>query len=66
MGLKLGGQMPWTRDQVKYLLSKASPLSESQKTKMKRELHANPSMGHRKKKHHSANDGKFIDDRRGL
>ena len=42
--------MPWTRKQVKYLLSdKVSPLSAEQKAKMKRELHANPSMGHMKK-----------------
>lgn len=42
--------MPWTRRQVKYLLSdKVSPLSEEQKAKMKSELHANPSMGHKKK-----------------
>lgn len=42
--------MPWTRRQVKYLLSdKVSPLSAKQKQKMKRELHADPSMGHKKK-----------------
>jgi hypothetical protein len=42
--------MPWTRKQVKYLLSdKVSPLSAAQKAKMKRELHANPAMGHEKK-----------------
>jgi hypothetical protein len=41
--------MPWTRKQVKKLLSNGSPLSEPQKAKMKRELHANPSMGHKKK-----------------
>lgn len=59
--------MPWTRKQVKYLLSSGSPLSESQKTKMKKELHANPQIGHKKKaKHHSANDGSFIDKRRHL
>lgn len=58
--------MPWTRQQVKYLLSKGSPLSEEEKKKMKGELHSNPSLGHAKKKHHSANDGKFIDDRRKL
>lgn len=38
--------MPWTRQQVKYLLSKGSPLSGAQQTKMKGELHANPAMGH--------------------
>jgi hypothetical protein len=58
--------MPWTRKQVRYLLSKVSPLTESQKKKMKEELHENPSMGHKKLKHHSAYDGKFIDDRRKL
>jgi hypothetical protein len=41
--------MPWTRQQVKYLLSKGSPLKPSQKTKMVGELHADPSMGHKKK-----------------
>jgi hypothetical protein len=40
---------PWTRKQVKLLLSKASPLKPEQKTKMIGELHANPSMGHAKK-----------------
>lgn len=41
--------MPWTRKQVKLLLSKASPLSPEQKDKMKAELHADPSMGHKRK-----------------
>jgi len=42
--------VPWTRKQVKYLLSdKVSPLSAAQKAKMKRELHANQAMGHKKK-----------------
>jgi len=41
--------MPWTRQQVKYLLSKGSPLSKQQRTKMVGELHANPKMGHEKK-----------------
>jgi hypothetical protein len=41
--------MPWTRRQVKYLLSNGSPLTGEQKTKMKGELHANPAMGHVKK-----------------
>jgi hypothetical protein len=60
--------MPWTRKQVKYLFSKGSPLSNKQKNKMEGELHANPKMGYAKKKqhHHSANDGSFIDNRRGL
>ncbi len=41
--------MPWTRQQVKYLLSNGSPLSSKQKTKMKGELHSNPAAGHMKK-----------------
>ena len=41
--------MPWTRRQVKYLLSSGSPLTGVQKTKMKNELHENPAMGHEKK-----------------
>jgi hypothetical protein len=45
-----GVDMPWTRKQVKYLLSNGSPLSSSQKEKMEAELHANPAMGHKKKK----------------
>jgi hypothetical protein len=42
--------MPWTEKQVRYLLSSGSPLSRDQKFNMKGELHANPSMGHKKKK----------------
>ena len=41
--------MPWTRRQVKYLLSSGSPLSGEQKSKMVGELHANPGLGHAKK-----------------
>jgi hypothetical protein len=41
--------MPWTRKQVKLLLSKYSPLTAPQKTKMVDELHANPAMGHARK-----------------
>jgi hypothetical protein len=41
--------VPWTRQQVKYLLSSGSPLSSEQQMKMKSELHANPAMGHKKK-----------------
>jgi len=41
--------MPWTRKQVRYLLSKVSPLSGVQKTKMVGELHEDPAMGHAKK-----------------
>ena len=40
---------PWTRSQVKLLLSKASPLSAEQQDKMRAELHANPKLGHAKK-----------------
>lgn len=41
--------MPWTRKAVKFLLSSGSPLKAGQKEKMVGELHANPSMGHKKK-----------------
>lgn len=41
--------MPWTRAQVRLLLSKYSPLSSAQQDKMKSELHQNPAMGHAKK-----------------
>lgn len=41
--------MPWTRQQVKFLLSKGSPLEAEEKTKMKGELHARPSLGHARK-----------------
>jgi hypothetical protein len=41
--------MPWTRSQVKLLLSKGSPLEPEQKAKMHRELHANPQLGHARK-----------------
>ncbi len=41
--------MPWTRRQVRYLLSSGSPLSGEQREKMLGELHADPSMGHKKK-----------------
>jgi hypothetical protein len=41
--------MPWTRKQVKLLLSQYSPLNPAQKSKMHRELHADPAMGHAKK-----------------
>ncbi len=41
--------MPWTRKQVKKLLSDGSPLSAEQKKKMQDELHANPSLGHARK-----------------
>lgn len=41
--------MPWTRRQVRFLFSSGSPLSDKQKKKMEKELHRNPSMGHKKK-----------------
>ncbi len=41
--------MPYTRRQVRYLLSKVSPLSEGQKSKVKTELHNDPSLGHKRK-----------------
>ena len=41
--------MPWTRKQVKMLLSSGSPLSTVQKAKMVAELHQDPSLGHKKK-----------------
>jgi hypothetical protein len=44
-----GALVPWTRRQVKLLLSKGSPLSNKQKDKMTRELHDNPALGHAKK-----------------
>jgi hypothetical protein len=40
---------PWTPRQVRFLLSKVSPLTPEQKAKDKKELHANPAMGHAKK-----------------
>lgn len=41
--------MPWTRRQVKKLLSSGSPLTAAQQNKMKAELHANPKLGHARK-----------------
>jgi hypothetical protein len=42
--------MPWTRQQVKYLLDKKiSPLTRQQRAKMVSELHADPAIGHEKK-----------------
>lgn len=41
--------MPWTRKQVKLLLSSGSPLSAAQQAKVKSELHADPALGHAKK-----------------
>ena len=42
--------MPWTRRQVKYLLSDGSPLTAAQRKKMLGELHDDPAMGHKKKR----------------
>lgn len=42
--------MPWTRKAVRFLLSSGSPLSKDQEDKMKAELHADPAMGHMRKK----------------
>ena len=39
--------MPYTRKQVRYLLSDVSPMTGKQKAKMKRELHRDPAMGHK-------------------
>jgi len=41
--------MPWTPRQVRLLLSSASPLTEAQQAKMKKELHSNPKLGHARK-----------------
>jgi hypothetical protein len=41
--------MPWTERQVRYLESSGSPLTHGQKNKMNAELHADPSLGHKKK-----------------
>lgn len=41
--------MPWTRKQVRLLLSKYSPLTAQQQDKMKAELHADPRMGRARK-----------------
>jgi len=41
--------MPWTRRQVRKLLSSGSPLNSAQKEKMLGELHRDPSLGHARK-----------------
>lgn len=41
--------MPFTRRQVRYLLSSGSPLSSEKKDKIKSELHEDPALGHAKK-----------------
>lgn len=40
--------MPWTEQQTRFLLSSGSPFSESKKEEVKQELHADPSLGHKK------------------
>src|SRR5262245_56876258 len=47
--LRPGADMPYTRKQVKLLLSKASPVSEAKKQEIKNELQADPALGHAKK-----------------
>lgn len=42
--------MPWTPRQTRYLLSKGSPLTSDQRTKMLGELHRDPSLAHAQKK----------------
>jgi len=51
--------MPWTPKQVRYLFSKSSPLSPAEKNKMEGELHANPGIGHKKKKPKKFGGGPF-------
>jgi hypothetical protein len=41
--------MPYTRREVRFLESSASPLTQTQKDKMNRELHDDPSLGHHTK-----------------
>jgi hypothetical protein len=41
--------VPYTRSQVRLLLSKASPLTSAQQAKMKAELHSDPKLGHARK-----------------
>lgn len=43
--------MPYTPKQTRYLLSKGSPLTPAQKSGMKTELHADPSLARAKKGH---------------
>lgn len=52
--------MPWTRQQVKYLLSGGSPLTGGQKSKMVGELHANPKMGHMRKGYSKGSGQKMV------
>lgn len=41
--------MPWTPKQVRYLLSKYSPLKPDEKQSMESELHADPQLAHARK-----------------
>lgn len=41
--------MPFTKKEVRFLLSNGSPLSEAHKEKVKAELRANPAIGRAKK-----------------
>ena len=41
--------MPYTRRQVRYLLSKVSPLTPDEQAKVKAELHSDPNIGHGRK-----------------
>jgi hypothetical protein len=50
--------MPWTRQQVKFLLSGATPLTDAQRNKMLRELKANPKLGHARKGSAALKSGK--------
>lgn len=44
--------MPWTRREVRFLLSSGSPLTSGQRSKMVGELHENPALGHERKGFH--------------
>jgi hypothetical protein len=50
--------VPWTKKQARYLLSKVSPLSDKEKSKMKSELHENPDLIREKRIRKSA--GKLL------
>jgi len=53
--------MPWTRKQVKFLLSKGTPLTGTQRDKMLNELHSDPSLGHAQKKKETRNQPYGLD-----
>jgi hypothetical protein len=38
--------VPWSRKEVRFLFSKASPMKPDEKAKMAAELHSNPALGH--------------------